>query len=48
VQQVAADSRFSAEQLATLGPGDVVAIEINGDFRKPRYSTLRLPVTLCK
>jgi hypothetical protein len=36
---VAVDNRLAAEQLAALAPGDVVAIEISGDFRKPRYST---------
>jgi hypothetical protein len=35
---VAVDNRLTAEQLAALAPGDVVAIEISADFRKPRYS----------
>jgi hypothetical protein len=38
VQHVAVDNRLTAEELAALAPGDVVAIEISGDFRKPRYS----------
>jgi len=35
---VAVDNRLTVEQLAALAPGDVVAIEISADFRKPRYS----------
>ena len=33
------DNRLTGEQLAGLGPGDTVTIEISGDLRRPRYAT---------
>jgi hypothetical protein len=37
VQQVAADNRLTAEQLAALAPGDPVVIEFVRDFRRPKH-----------
>src|SRR4051794_38910229 len=33
---LAAENRLTIEQLAALSPGDVVVVEISGDFRRPR------------
>jgi hypothetical protein len=33
---LAAEDRLTIEQLAALSPGDVVAVEVSGDFRRPR------------
>ena len=36
---MAAENRLTAEQLATLAPGDSVTIESAADFGRPRHST---------
>src|SRR3954454_20861633 len=36
---LAAESRLTIEQLAALSPGDVVVVEVSGDFRRPRRTT---------
>lgn len=36
---MAAENRLTDEQLAALAPGDMVTIEISGDFRRPKLST---------
>ena len=33
---MAAENRLTFEQLAELSPGDVVVVEVAGDFRRPR------------
>lgn len=36
---MSAQNRLTSEQLAALEPGDQVAIETGGDFRRPRQTT---------
>jgi hypothetical protein len=33
---LAGENRLTPEQLAELSPGDFVAVEVSGDFRRPR------------